>query len=147
MKLFACFLLGLDPGGPEPTFSHSLKSRTFRIVSGRREPRLIRHFQNGISFALGVIAVLEMLTGCDRLSSQIVGKWTVNGDPKAMVWEFSSNGRVVTGETPGKYNLGDGKRIKIQTPSATFVYHLELSDDRMTLQDASGTKIEFTRAK
>jgi hypothetical protein len=65
---------------------------------------------------------------------------------EATVWEFKSNGAVLVGDVTGKYKFGDQDRIKIETPFATSVYQLEISGDRMMLQEPGGSKLEFTRA-
>lgn len=64
-----------------------------------------------------------------------------------MVWEFFENGKVSIGSTTGRYSFGGQKRLKIQTPQATSVYQMELRDDRMILQEPSGARLEFTKAK
>jgi hypothetical protein len=64
-----------------------------------------------------------------------------------MVWEFGDGGSVQLGSIRGRYSFGDRDRIKIETSGATAVYQLELSGDRMTLQDLRGSKLRFTRAK
>ena len=51
------------------------------------------------------------------------------------------------GSIRGRYTFGDRERIKIETPSGTAVYQIELSGDRMTLKDPRGSKLEFTRVK
>jgi hypothetical protein len=62
-----------------------------------------------------------------------------------MVWEFSKDGSVLMGNTRGKYSLGDSARIKIQTSFGTSVYQMELSGDQMSLKDANGSKLAFTK--
>ena len=64
-----------------------------------------------------------------------------------MHWEFFENGTISMGAISGRYSFGDQKRVKIQTPQATSIYQVEFRDDRMILQDPSGSRIEFTRAK
>ncbi len=49
--------------------------------------------------------------------------------------------------TPGKYTFGDGHRIKIQTPTATFVHQIEFVGDRMIWKAVDGTRTELTRVK
>ena len=49
------------------------------------------------------------------------------------------------GGTRGKYTLGDQERIKIQTSFGTSVYQMEFSGDQMSLKDASGSKLAFTK--
>lgn len=70
----------------------------------------------------------------------------MSGGSDATVWEFKTNGAVVVGDVSGTYKFGDQDRIKIQTPFSTAVYQLEISGDRMMLQEPGGTKLEFTRA-
>ncbi len=64
-----------------------------------------------------------------------------------MVWEFSTNGSVLIGDVRGRYTFGDQNRIKIETPFATSVYQMEISGDRMILQEPGGSKLEFTRIR
>jgi hypothetical protein len=87
---------------------------------------------------------LSALVGCGRSSNDIVGKWQTAGDASAMVWEFSKDGSVLMGGTRGKYTL-DNERIKIQTSFGTSVYQMEFSGDQMSLKDASGSKLAFTK--
>ena len=86
------------------------------------------------------------LSACDNSRSRIVGKGKSIGET-SMVWEFFENGSISMGAISGRYSFGDQKRVKIQTPQATSIYQLEFRDDRMILQDPSGARIEFTRAK
>ncbi len=86
--------------------------------------------------------MLFAIAGCG--SSSIVGKWRMAGSD-ATVWEFSKNGGVLLGDVHGRYKFGDQDRIKIETPFATTVYQMELSGDRMTLQEPGGSKLEFTK--
>src|SRR6266550_1435956 len=97
---------------------------------------------------LSVIAsaiVLFALAGCGN--SSIVGKWRMSGAENQTVWEFSANGSILVGEVRGRYKFGDQDRIKIETPFATTVYLVELSSDRLVLQDLGGSKLEFTRVR
>jgi hypothetical protein len=71
----------------------------------------------------------------------------MSGGSGATIWEFSTSGSVFVGEIRGRYTFGDQDRIKIETPFATSVYQLEISADRMTLQEPGGAKLEFTRIK
>ena len=64
-----------------------------------------------------------------------------------MVWEFTSNGGVIEGTMHGRYSFGDNQRIKIETPVAASVYHMQVVNDRLILTDPRGTKLEFTRIK
>ena len=86
--------------------------------------------------------MLFVIAGCGN--SSIIGKWRMAGS-NGTVWEFSSNGVVLVGDLPGRYKFGDQDRIKIETPFATTVYQMELSGDRMTLQELGGSKLEFTK--
>jgi hypothetical protein len=89
-------------------------------------------------------AVLCTLTGCGN--SSIIGKWRMSGSD-ATVWEFSNNGSVLVGDVRGRYKFGDQDRIKIQTPFATSVYLVEISGDRLVLEEPGGSRLEFTRIK
>jgi hypothetical protein len=89
--------------------------------------------------------LLFVMSGCGN--SSIVGKWRMAGAENQTVWEFSGNGSVLVGEVRGKYKLGDQDRIKIETPFATTVYLVELSSDRLVLQELGGSKLEFTRVR
>ena len=91
------------------------------------------------------IALLWIVAGCEH--SSIIGKWRMSGASDAMVWEFSNNGSVLVGDVRGRYKFGDQERIKIETPFAMAVYHLEISGDHMTLQEPGGAKLEFTRIR
>jgi hypothetical protein len=90
-------------------------------------------------------ALLCMVAGCGN--SSIVGKWQMSGDSNATVWEFKSNGAVLVGDVRGRYRFGTQDRIKIETPFATTVYLLEISGDRLVLQEPGGSKLEFRRIK
>jgi hypothetical protein len=89
--------------------------------------------------------LLFVMVGCGN--SSIVGKWRMSGTENQTVWEFSSNGSVLVGEVRGRYKLGDQDRIKIETPFATTVYVMNLSNDQLVLQDLAGSKLEFTRVR
>lgn len=94
-----------------------------------------------------LIAALA-LPSCDSSRKQIVGKWRVEGGTAEVVWDFHANGAVTTSSgAPGRYSFGDNKRLKIQTPSATFVHQIEIQGDRMTWRDMSGTVTQLTRVK
>jgi hypothetical protein len=86
-----------------------------------------------------------VLAGCGN--SSIVGKWRMSGAENQTVWEFSGNGSVLVGEVRGRYKFGDQSRIKIETPFATTVYLVELSNDKLVLQELAGSKLEFTRVR
>jgi hypothetical protein len=93
--------------------------------------------------ALAVL--LFVMAGCGN--SSIVGKWRMSGTENQTVWEFSSNGAVLVGEVRGRYKFGDQDRLKIETPFATTVYLVNLSNDQLVLQDLGGSKLEFTRVR
>src|SRR6266481_6192497 len=104
----------------------------------------VRFSQSKSSLRIIASAVLLCaVVGCGNRG--IVGKWRLSGASNATVWEFSSNGAVVVGDVHGRYKFGDQDRIKIETPFATTVYQMELSGDRMTLQEPGGPKLEFTK--
>lgn len=85
------------------------------------------------------------MAGCGH--SSIIGKWRMSGVENETVWEFSANGSVLVGEVRGRYKLGDQDRIKIETPFATTVYLVQVSNDQLVLQELGGSKLEFTRVK
>ena len=89
--------------------------------------------------------LLFVMPGCGN--SSIVGKWQLSGAENQTVWEFSGNGSVLVGEVRGRYKFGDQGRIKIETPFATTVYLLTLSNDQLVLQELGGSKLEFTRVR
>ena len=89
--------------------------------------------------------LLFVVPGCGN--SSIVGKWRMSGTENQTVWEFSSNGAVLAGEVRGRYKFGDQDRLKIETPFATTVYLVTLSNDQLVLQDLGGSKLEFTRLR
>lgn len=91
--------------------------------------------------------LLCAVTGCDNSQKIVVGQWRSAGESSAMVWEFSKDGSVLMGGTKGRYSFGDQKRIKIQTPFGTSVYQIAISENRMTLIDPKGSKLEFTKVR
>ena len=93
--------------------------------------------------ALAVL--LFVLVGCGK--SSIVGKWRMSGAENQTVWEFSGNGSVQVGEVRGRYKFGDQGRIKIETPFATTVYLVTLSNDQLVLQELGGSKLECARVR
>jgi hypothetical protein len=103
----------------------------------RRCPRLL------VAPALAVL--LFVMAGCGN--SSIVGKWRMSGSENQTVWEFSGNGFVLVGEVHGRYKFGDQGRMKIETPFATTVYLVTLSNDQLVLQELGGSKLEFTRVR
>src|SRR3954469_24449771 len=92
-----------------------------------------------------LLVLLFALAGCDDSRRKIVGKW--KADQSEMLWEFSNNGTVSLGGQPARYSFGDGKRIKIQTPTATYVRQYEFVGDRMIWKEANGTAFELTKVK
>ena len=54
---------------------------------------------------------------------------------------------MLVGEVRGRYKFGDQNRIKIETPFATTVYLVTLSNDQLVLQEIGGSKLEFTRVR
>ena len=88
---------------------------------------------------------LFCVAACNRPSSQIIGKWKVEGDSSDVVWEFAKNGAVKSAAGAGKYSFGDRNRLKIHTQFATFVYELELSGDTMTWRDPNGSVTRLKR--
>jgi hypothetical protein len=103
----------------------------------RRCPRLL------VAPALAVL--LFVMAGCGN--SSIVGKWRMSGAENQTVWEFSGNGSVLVGEVRGRYKFGGENRIKIETPFATTVYLVTLSNDQLVLQEMGGSRLEFTRVR
>src|SRR5881394_2543673 len=103
----------------------------------RRCPRLL------VAPALAVL--LFVMAGCGN--SRIVGRWRMSGAENQTVWEFSGNGSVLVGEVRGRYKLGGENRIKIETPFATTVYLVTLSNDQLVLQEMGGSRLEFTRVR
>ena len=103
-------------------------------------PRRVR-----LLFVLASAVLLFVMPGCGN--SSIVGKWRMSGTESQTVWEFSSNGSALVGEVRGRYKLGDQDRLKIETPFATTVYVVTLSNDQLVLQELGGTKLEFRRVR
>jgi len=103
----------------------------------RRCPRLL------VAPALAVL--LFVMAGCGN--SRIVGRWRMSGAENQTVWEFSGNGSVLVGEVRGRYKFGGENRIKIETPFATTVYLVTLSNDQLVLQEMGGSRLEFTRVR
>jgi hypothetical protein len=99
------------------------------------------------SRVLASALLLYALVGCESSQKDILGKWRANGDPSAVVWEFSNDGSVLMGSARGKYSFGDRGRVKIQTSFGTSVYQMELTEDHLLLKDPSGSKLEFTKLK
>jgi hypothetical protein len=89
--------------------------------------------------------LLFVMAGCGN--SSVVGKWRMSGAENQTVWEFSGNGSVLVGEVRGRYKFGDQDRLKIETPFATTVYVVNLSNDKLVLQDLAGSKLEFTKVR
>jgi hypothetical protein len=100
-----------------------------------------------LAFAVTLLALVFGLVSCDSTQKQIVGKWRVQGSTDA-VWDFQANGSVTTTSGgPGRYSFGDNNRLKIQTPSATFVQQIELRGDQMTWRDMNGAVTQLSRVK
>ena len=101
------------------------------------------------SFSARKLAALALslcfITGCEGKAHGIAGRWRVGSDPNAMIWEFSSNGSILIGANRGRYSFGDNNRIKIETSFATSVYQIEISGDKMTLKEPSGSKLVLTK--
>src|SRR5678815_5638551 len=89
--------------------------------------------------------LLLVMAGCGN--SSIVGKWRMSGAENQTVWEFSGNGSVLVGEVRGRYKFGDQDRLKIETPFATTVYLVTISNDQLVLQELGGSKLAFTRVQ
>ncbi len=106
----------------------------------------MKTFLRRSQIALWALAV-ALLTSCGGAESQIVGKWKVVGGSVTAIWEFSANKGVDMIGRKGKYTFGDQGRLRVQTQSATFMYQLQLSGDRMTLTEPNGTKVELERLK
>src|SRR5262245_48248619 len=101
------------------------------------------HRSTRLLLALASSGLLFVMAGCESNSS-IVGKWRMSGTENQTVWEFLSNGSVLVGEVRGKYKFGSQDRIKIETPFATTVYLVTLSNDQLVLEEPGGSKLEFT---
>jgi hypothetical protein len=99
------------------------------------------------SLSLFAIALLLMLAGCGDKSAEIVGKWKVTSDTSELVWDFAPGGTVTSGDIRGRYSFGSDRRMKLQTPFATFVYQVDVTGDKMTWKDPKGTITELARVK
>ena len=97
-------------------------------------------------FFVSVVAVISF-AGCDSRENSVVGKWRVAGGGDGAVWEFAANNGVDMNGRKGKYTFGDQGRLKVQTQFATFVYQLEMQDDRMVLIEPNGTRLQLERVK
>jgi len=95
--------------------------------------------------APALAVLLFVMAGCGN--SSIVGRWRMSGAENQTVWEFSGNGSVLVGEVRGRYKFGGENRIKIETPFATTVYLVTLSNDQLVLQEMGGSRLEFTRVR
>lgn len=91
------------------------------------------------------LGLFLLLAGCDHPRDRIVGKWRVTPGENALIWEFSPNGRVKAGKIEGRYSFGDSQKLKTQTPSATFIYVLDLKENKMVWTAANGVKTELER--
>ena len=108
--------------------------------------RFVRYKFQLVITAMAVL--LLAMAGCGNPSPEIVGKWEMSGgDPKARVWEFSTDRSVLIGKTRGRYSLGDNNRVKVQTPYGTMAYHMEFWGDHMILTEVNGAKLEFNKIK
>ncbi len=85
-----------------------------------------------------------IVQGCGGAQKSIVGKWRVEGGSDT-VWEFRPNGVLANGDQPGRYKLGDGNRLKIETRAATYVQQVEINGDHMTWKAPSGSRTELVR--
>ena len=95
-----------------------------------------------------VAALLLVAAGCDKTKAKMVGKWKIGEEPNVTIWEFHQNGAAVSGNIRGKFVMGDQSRVRIQTPSATFVYQVEFpSENQMVWNDPNGTRMELTRVQ
>ncbi|MDQ6861225.1 MAG: hypothetical protein M3032_08730 [Verrucomicrobiota bacterium] len=94
-----------------------------------------------------VLLIAIALQACGGTKKEIIGKWRVEGGASETTWEFRGNGSVTGGDRPGRYTLGDGNRLKIETGAATFVHQVEIKGDHMTWTHANGTKTELLRVK
>ena len=95
--------------------------------------------------AAAVALLFALLAACDSPEKRIVGKWKPARDPNGALWEFSANKAVNMAGRSGKYSFGAQGRLKVQTQSATFVYSLELGENRMVLTEPNGTRTELER--
>ena len=97
--------------------------------------------------AIASAILLAAIISCGGSTNNIVGKWRSAGDTNTMVWEFSQDGSVQMGSRKGRYSFGDRERVKIETPTGTSVYQIELTRDHMTLKDPSGSRLEFIKVR
>jgi len=127
------------------------RSRILPIALAPEENPVIMPFSFArykFQLVIAAMAVLLLaMAGCGSPSPEIVGKWQMSGDPKATVWEFSTDRSVLIGSIRGRYSLGDNNRVKIQTPYATMAYHMEFWGDHMILTEVNGAKLAFNRIK
>ncbi len=96
-------------------------------------------------FSLCVAVLSFSLIGCSNPQNQIVGRWKVTSDTTDLVWDFAKDGSVSSGDIKGRYSFGSQKRMKLQTPFATFIYQVDIADGKMTWVNVKGTKTELTR--
>jgi hypothetical protein len=131
-------------------YSPPLITRNNGLRAGRLQRVLKMACPQAFHWSWRIIAaaiLLCALVNCGGPKRDITGKWRAAGDASAMVWEFSEDGSVKMGSMRGRYSFGDQDRVKIETPSGTSVYQLELSGDRMSLRDPNGSKLEFTKVR
>jgi hypothetical protein len=127
-------------------------ARTLLLQIGAQTAHFGSRFRPALSALhkshLAIIAsaiLLHGISGCDNSQADIVGKWQTAGE-NALVWEFSKDSSILMGSTRGKYTFGRN-RVKIQSPSGTTVYQMDLSEDSMTLTAPGGSRLQFARAK
>jgi hypothetical protein len=89
--------------------------------------------------------LLFVMAGSGKSSN--VGKSRMSVTEKKTLRDFTGNGSVHEGQVRGRYKLGDQDRLKIETPFATTVYVVNVSNDQLVLQDLGGSKLEFTRLR
>lgn len=98
--------------------------------------------------AVSALLILFLaLTACSSAANHIVGRWKVTSDTSDIVWDFARDGTVTSGDMRGRYSFNGEKRIKIQTPFATFVYQVDIRQDKMTWKNANGSTTELARVK
>ncbi len=100
-----------------------------------------------VSRVLLLLLTAIFFSNCDSSKKEIVGRWRSENAANGVAWEFSANGTLSAGGAPGRYTFGDGRRIKVQTQTATFVNAFALRGDHMTWASPDGSKQEFTRVK
>lgn len=94
-----------------------------------------------------LLLLLLAVTGCSDERDQIAGEWKVTSDTTGMVWNFAKDGTVTSGDMKGHYSFGGQRRMKLQTPFATFVYEVNFAGDKMTWKNTKGEVTELARAQ